>query len=66
MDHYPSSPSHQNWLGTDDRGRDILARLIYGFRYSMSFAVMVWLFAHTIGTFLGAIMGFYWRTIGYY
>ena len=57
-EHYPSPPSAQNWLGTDDRGRDVLARLIYGFRYSIGFALMVWLFSYSLGTFLGALMGF--------
>ena len=56
--HYPSPPSWANWLGTDDRGRDVLARLIYGFRYSIGFAILVWLFSYMIGTFFGALMGF--------
>lgn len=56
---YPSGPSRDNWLGTDDRGRDVLSRLIYGFRYSMGFAVLVWLFAYFVGTIAGAVMG-YW------
>ena len=56
--HYPSPPSADNWLGTDDRGRDILSRLIYGFRYSIGFALMVWFFSYILGTFLGALMGF--------
>ena len=55
---YPAPPSRHNWLGTDDRGRDVLARLIYGFRYSMGFAILVWLFSYMIGTFFGAVMGF--------
>ena len=59
VDTYPSPPSKQNWLGTDDRGRDILSRLIYGFRYSIGFALVVWLMAYTLGTFLGALMGFF-------
>ena len=58
VDHYPSPPSADNWLGTDDRGRDILSRLIYGFRYSMGFALMVWCLSYLLGTFLGALMGF--------
>jgi microcin C transport system permease protein len=56
---YPSGPSKDNWLGTDDRGRDVLSRLIYGFRYSMTFALLVWFFSFFVGTFVGAIMG-YW------
>ena len=55
---YPSPPSKDNWLGTDDRGRDIFARLVYGFRYSIGFAFFVWFLAYTLGTFLGAVMGF--------
>ncbi len=57
-DHYPAPPSKDNWLGTDDRGRDILSRLIYGFRYSIGFALMVWLLSYTLGSCLGALMGF--------
>lgn len=56
---YPGPPSGDNWLGTDDRGRDVLARLVYGFRYSMGFAVLVWIFAFLVGTVAGAVMG-YW------
>lgn len=56
---YPGAPSHDNWLGTDDRGRDVLSRLIYGFRYSLGFAMAVWALAFALGTIAGAIMG-YW------
>lgn len=56
---FPAPPSKDNWLGTDDRGRDVMARLIYGFRFSMGFAISVWLLAFFIGTVVGAIMG-YW------
>lgn len=55
---YPSGLSGDNWLGTDDRGRDVLSRLIYGFRYSIGFAFLVWVFAYLVGVSLGAIMGF--------
>jgi microcin C transport system permease protein len=55
---YPGPPSAENWMGTDDRGRDVLARLIYGFRYSMGFAILAWLFSFVIGTVLGGLMGF--------
>ena len=58
VDHYPAPPSKDNWLGTDDRGRDISARLIYGFRYSIGFALMVWFLSYIIGTLLGGLMGF--------
>lgn len=56
---YPAPPTKDNWMGVDDRGRDVLARLIYGFRYSMGFALGVWFFSFLIGTIAGAIMG-YW------
>ncbi|MCB0349576.1 MAG: ABC transporter permease subunit [Bdellovibrionales bacterium] len=59
MDTYPSGPTSQNWLGTDDRGRDVLARLIYGFRYSIVFALLVWLSTYVVGVILGALMGYY-------
>lgn len=56
---YPGPPSHDNWFGTDDRGRDVLSRLIYGFRYSMGFALAAWFFSFMAGVVAGAIMG-YW------
>lgn len=56
---YPAPPSKDNLFGTDDRGRDVLSRLIYGFRYSMGFAIAVWFFSFLLGTISGAIMG-YW------
>lgn len=55
---YPAAPSSNNIFGTDDRGRDVLTRLLYGFRYSIGFAVMVWLISYTVGVLIGAIMGF--------
>ena len=56
---FPSPPSSVNWLGTDDRGRDVLSRLIYGCRYSMAFAFCVWFFTYVIGSLLGAMMGYF-------
>ncbi len=56
---YPSPPSKQNWFGTDSSGRDVLSRLIYGFRYSISYALLVWIATYVLGTIAGAIMG-YW------
>lgn len=49
----PSPPTRENLLGTDDRGRDVLARLIYGFRLSILFGFAL----TTIGTLLGIIAG---------
>ncbi len=56
---FPAPPSAENWLGTDDRGRDILSRLIYGFRLSVLFAVALTALATLIGIVLGALQG-YW------
>jgi len=55
---YPSPPTKDNWMGTDDRGRDVLARLLYGFRYSIGYAFGVWFLSYLIGAFLGAIQGY--------
>lgn len=54
---FPAPPSKVNWLGTDDRGRDLLTRLLYGLRYSMTYAVFVWLITFLIGTIAGGVMG---------
>lgn len=56
---FPAPPSAQNWLGTDDRGRDIFARLVYGFRLSVLFAIGLTAVATAIGIVLGALQGFF-------
>lgn len=58
VESYPSAPSKVNWMGTDDRGRDVLTRLLYGFRYSIFYAIGVWLLSYAVGTFMGALMGY--------
>ena len=55
----PAPPSKYNYLGTDDRGRDVLARLIYGFRLSVIFAFILTLIGVVIGIFFGAIQGYF-------
>ncbi len=55
----PSPPSSTNWLGTDDQGRDVLARVLYGFRISVVFGLLLTLFASAIGVAVGAIQGYY-------
>ncbi len=55
----PAPPSRQNWLGTDDQGRDVLARIIYGFRISVLFAFTLTLCSSVIGVVVGALQGFY-------
>ncbi len=58
VEDYPAPPSSINILGTDDRGRDVFARLLYGFRYSFGYALLVWLFSYTLGVTIGSLMGF--------
>ncbi len=55
----PSGPSPDNWLGTDDRGRDVVARLIYGFRISVLFALALTVIGVLLGIVTGAIQGFF-------
>ena len=55
----PSGPSRDNWLGTDDRGRDLLAQLIYGFRVSVLFALALTITGVLLGIITGAIQGFF-------
>lgn len=59
VESYPSEPSKTNLFGTDDRGRDVFTRLLYGFKYSISYAVAVWFISLVIGTALGGVMGFF-------
>ena len=58
-DTYPSPPSKYNLMGTDDRGRDVLTRLLYGLRYSLVFALGAWFFAYFIGIIIGSITGYF-------
>jgi len=55
----PAPPSADNWLGTDDRGRDLLARLLYGFRVSVLFALALTITGTILGVVTGAIQGFF-------
>ncbi|MDO5623741.1 MAG: ABC transporter permease [Pseudomonadota bacterium] len=55
----PSAPSRDNWLGTDDRGRDLLAQLIYGFRISVLFALALTTVGVILGVAAGAVQGFF-------
>lgn len=55
----PSPPTRTNWLGTDDRGRDLLTRLIYGFRNSMLFALASWISISIVAYTVGAIQGYF-------
>jgi microcin C transport system permease protein len=55
----PGAPSSQNWLGTDDTSRDVLARVIYGFRLSVTFALIVTALTSIIGIAAGAVQGYF-------
>jgi microcin C transport system permease protein len=55
----PAPPSADNWLGTDDQGRDMVARLIYGFRISVLFGLCLTLISSFIGVSVGALQGYY-------
>ena len=56
---YPAPPSPTNWLGTDDQGRDVLARLIYGSRISVLFGLVLTLFSSVVGVAAGAVQGYF-------
>jgi microcin C transport system permease protein len=55
----PASPSRDNLLGTDDRGRDVVARLIYGFRLSVLFGLCLTVLGVIVGVLTGALMGYF-------
>jgi microcin C transport system permease protein len=55
----PSRPSRVNWLGTDDQGRDLVARLIYGFRISVLFGLTLTVASSVIGIVAGAVQGYF-------
>ncbi len=58
-ENFPSPPDSTNWLGTDDQGRDVLARLIYGFRLSVLFALTLTLLSSVLGVMAGAVQGYF-------
>ncbi|CAB3779211.1 Inner membrane ABC transporter permease protein YejE [Paraburkholderia ultramafica] len=55
----PAPPSRDNWLGTDDRGRDLFARLLYGFRVSVEFGLVLTLIGTLLGIAAGAVQGYF-------
>ncbi len=62
----PSPPDAEHWLGTDDATRDVLARVIYGFRLSILFTLIVTAISSVIGIIAGAIQGYFggWIDLG--
>ncbi|RMF09673.1 MAG: ABC transporter permease [Alphaproteobacteria bacterium] len=55
----PAPPSAENWLGTDDQGRDVVARVIYGFRISVLFGLVLTVISSIIGICAGAVQGYF-------
>ncbi len=55
----PSPPTWDNWLGTDDQGRDVMARLIYGIRISILFGLVLTVISSVIGILAGAVQGYF-------
>jgi microcin C transport system permease protein len=62
----PAPPSPRHWLGTDDQGRDVLARLIYGFRISVLFGLALTVASSVIGVAVGALQGYFGGRIDLY
>lgn len=56
---HPAPPSGENWLGTDDQGRDVLARLIYGLRLSILFGLALTAVSSVIGIMVGGVQGYF-------
>ncbi len=63
----PAKPGPRNWLGTDDQARDLLARLIYGFRISVLFGLILTVASTVIGVAAGAVQGYFggWVDLGF-
>ena len=55
----PAPPSALNWLGTDDQGRDVVARVVYGFRISVLFGLTLTVFSSIVGVGAGAVQGYF-------
>ncbi|MFQ5763417.1 MAG: ABC transporter permease [Rhodospirillales bacterium] len=55
----PAPPGWDNWLGTDDQGRDVVARMIYGFRISVLFGLTLTIVSAVVGVSVGAFQGYY-------
>src|SRR5262245_37561883 len=62
----PSPPSWQNWLGTDNGARDVLARVIYGFRISVLFGLVLTIASSIIGVIAGAVQGYFGGRVDLY
>lgn len=59
----PSAPSKTHWFGTDDRGRDVFTRIVYGYRLAMTFSLLLVLTEIVIASLVGGIQGFFGGTL---
>ncbi|MBK9459506.1 MAG: ABC transporter permease subunit [Sphingobacteriales bacterium] len=55
----PTKPDATHWFGTDNRGRDVFARVVYGFQISITFALLLTFFSYLLGTLVGACLGYF-------
>lgn len=55
----PTPPTADNWLGTDDQGRDVMARVLYGFRISVLFGLLLTVLSSAVGIAAGAVQGYF-------
>ncbi|MFA5479971.1 MAG: ABC transporter permease subunit [Candidatus Muiribacteriota bacterium] len=62
----PTRPDFKNLFGTDDRGRDVLARMVYGFRISISFSLVLTFFSYLIGMSIGGFIGYFGGKIDFF
>ena len=62
----PTRPDRKHWFGTDNRGRDVFARLIYGFNISITFALFITFFGYIIGIIIGSLQGFFGARLDMY
>jgi microcin C transport system permease protein len=56
---FPAPPSRAHWLGTDDQGRDVVARVIYGYRISVLFGLILTVFSSIVGVIVGGMQGYF-------
>lgn len=56
---FPTSPDSKHWLGTDDKGRDVSARVLHGMRISIAFGIAITFFSVIVGVLIGALQGYY-------
>jgi len=67
VDDINCTPGNWNWLGTDDQGRDVVARLVYGFRISVEFGLTLAIISSIVGVLAGAVQGYFggWIDLGF-